>query len=292
MVPIALYSPNFEFPPLLASVLRTAYRVICFAMTDDQLERMRCEIQSVRGRERLTGSSGRARVVYNLIWRVAGLNAFVPITGESGPAGNSWPGRSIIRGTGPGVPEGSGKLTSSGDREAPPASECRRQLMRPGLSTGLFAGSGTRDDSTRKLPSRGRLCRRSMPSYRESISLKSHCSASAIPGSPHARGFQPCKQIQPIICGFKYWPVVLMRLSESSPMDDYRRSRLSGDRPHLQTGRIASSMRNSDNQHREFLNRKYGSFVMVLNRSRVPKVSFFRHVLVVYSRIPIAARFI
>src|ERR1051325_1542340 len=48
-----------------------------------ELEKMRA-MSAMHQCDKLVGSSGRAQVVYDLIRRVASLNAFVLVTGESG----------------------------------------------------------------------------------------------------------------------------------------------------------------------------------------------------------------
>ncbi len=71
-------------PPSLAElevVLRRAHE---HASIKKELERMRRAIQAPTGCDQLVGSSGRAQVVYDLIRRVANLNAYILIAGESG----------------------------------------------------------------------------------------------------------------------------------------------------------------------------------------------------------------
>ncbi len=71
-------------PPSLVElevVLRRAHE---HASMKKELERMRHATQAPNGCDQLVGSSGRAQVVYDLIHRVADLNAFILITGESG----------------------------------------------------------------------------------------------------------------------------------------------------------------------------------------------------------------
>jgi DNA-binding NtrC family response regulator len=71
-------------PPSLVEfkvIVRRAYE---HAMMNRELERIRQEMYATQRCDRLVGSSGRAQVVYDLIRRVANLNAFVLITGESG----------------------------------------------------------------------------------------------------------------------------------------------------------------------------------------------------------------
>src|SRR5579871_2464713 len=71
-------------PPSLLEfkvVLRRAHE---HTLMKAELEKMRRTIDSGHGCDQLIGSSGRSQVVYDLIRRVSGLNAFVLITGESG----------------------------------------------------------------------------------------------------------------------------------------------------------------------------------------------------------------
>ena len=71
-------------PPSLIEfrvIVRRAYQ---HALMKQELERTRQALSASRGCDRLVGSSGRSQVVYDLIRRVANLNAFVLITGESG----------------------------------------------------------------------------------------------------------------------------------------------------------------------------------------------------------------
>ena len=65
----------------LKVVIRRAYE---HALMRKELESMREEVRSSHSCDQLVGSSGRAQVVYDLIRRIANLNAFVLITGESG----------------------------------------------------------------------------------------------------------------------------------------------------------------------------------------------------------------
>src|SRR5262245_60028601 len=68
-------------PPSLIEfrvIVRRAYE---HALMKRELERSRQALAASRGCDRLVGSSGRAQVVYDLIRRVANLNAFVLITG-------------------------------------------------------------------------------------------------------------------------------------------------------------------------------------------------------------------
>jgi DNA-binding NtrC family response regulator len=71
-------------PPSLIEfrvIVRRAYQ---HALMKQELERARQALSPGRGCDRLVGASGGAQVVYDLIRRVANLNAFVLITGESG----------------------------------------------------------------------------------------------------------------------------------------------------------------------------------------------------------------
>jgi len=65
----------------LGVVIRRAHE---HTLMKQELERMRKAESLTRGCDRLVGSSGKAQVVYDLIRRVANLNAFALITGESG----------------------------------------------------------------------------------------------------------------------------------------------------------------------------------------------------------------
>lgn len=65
----------------LKVIVRRAYE---HALMKKELESMRQTINATHSCDQLIGSSGRAQVVYDLIRRVANLNAFVLIAGESG----------------------------------------------------------------------------------------------------------------------------------------------------------------------------------------------------------------
>ena len=65
----------------LKIVIHRAYE---HASLKKDVESAREALNATRGCDRLIGSSGRSQVVYDLIRRVANLNAFVLITGESG----------------------------------------------------------------------------------------------------------------------------------------------------------------------------------------------------------------
>ncbi len=67
--------------PELRIVIRRAYE---HASLKREAEAARVALDATRGCDRLIGSSGKSQVVYDLIRRVANLNAFVLITGESG----------------------------------------------------------------------------------------------------------------------------------------------------------------------------------------------------------------
>jgi DNA-binding NtrC family response regulator len=62
-------------------IVRKAYE---HAVMKQELEKIRQTLNSTHCCDQLVGSSGKAQVVYDLIRRVANLNAFVLITGESG----------------------------------------------------------------------------------------------------------------------------------------------------------------------------------------------------------------
>lgn len=67
--------------PELRVIIRRAYE---HASLKRDVETAREALHAARGCDRLIGPSGKSQVVYDLIRRVANLNAFVLITGESG----------------------------------------------------------------------------------------------------------------------------------------------------------------------------------------------------------------
>jgi DNA-binding NtrC family response regulator len=71
-------------PPSLVEFKVIVGRAYEHALMKQELESMRLNMSLTHGCDRLVGSSGRAQVVYDLIRRLANLNAFVLITGESG----------------------------------------------------------------------------------------------------------------------------------------------------------------------------------------------------------------
>ena len=71
-------------PPSLLEFKVIVARAHEHARMKADLEKMRQTMGMTCGCDQLVGSSGRARVVYQLIRRVASLNASVLITGESG----------------------------------------------------------------------------------------------------------------------------------------------------------------------------------------------------------------
>jgi DNA-binding NtrC family response regulator len=71
-------------PPSLVEFKVIVGRAYEHALMKKELETMRLSLRMTHGCDRLVGSSGRAQVVYDLIHRVANLNAFVLIAGESG----------------------------------------------------------------------------------------------------------------------------------------------------------------------------------------------------------------
>src|SRR5690348_6208541 len=71
-------------PPSLVEFKVIVARAYEHAAIKKELEKARRMMSMTHGCDRLIGSSGRAQVVYDLIYRVANLNAFVLITGESG----------------------------------------------------------------------------------------------------------------------------------------------------------------------------------------------------------------
>jgi len=71
-------------PPSLVEFRVIVNRAHEHALMKKELEAMRLTMSLTHGCDQLVGSSGRAQVVYDLIRRVANLNAFVLIAGESG----------------------------------------------------------------------------------------------------------------------------------------------------------------------------------------------------------------
>ena len=71
-------------PPSLVEFKVIVNRAHEHALMKKELEAMRLTMSLTHGCDQLVGSSGRAQVVYDLIHRVANLNAFVLISGESG----------------------------------------------------------------------------------------------------------------------------------------------------------------------------------------------------------------
>ena len=71
-------------PPSLTELRVIIQRAHEQAATRSELESIRQTVNATCGCDQLVGSSGRAQVVYQLIRRVASLNASVLITGESG----------------------------------------------------------------------------------------------------------------------------------------------------------------------------------------------------------------
>jgi DNA-binding NtrC family response regulator len=71
-------------PPSLVEFKVVVGRAFEHARTKAELEKMRQASGLTRGCDQLIGSSGRSQVVYDLIQRVANLNAFVHIMGETG----------------------------------------------------------------------------------------------------------------------------------------------------------------------------------------------------------------
>jgi DNA-binding NtrC family response regulator len=71
-------------PPSLLEFKVIVGRAHEHARMKAEIEKLRETMNSARGCDRLIGSSGKAQLVYDLIRRVANLNAFVLITGESG----------------------------------------------------------------------------------------------------------------------------------------------------------------------------------------------------------------
>ena len=71
-------------PPSLVEFKVIINRAHEHALMKTELEAMRLTMSLTHGCDQLVGSSSRAQVVYDLIRRVANLNAFVLIAGESG----------------------------------------------------------------------------------------------------------------------------------------------------------------------------------------------------------------
>jgi DNA-binding NtrC family response regulator len=71
-------------PPALLEFKVIVGRAYEHALMKAELQNMRRSMCATQGCDQLIGSSGRAQVVYDLIRRVANLNAFALITGESG----------------------------------------------------------------------------------------------------------------------------------------------------------------------------------------------------------------
>jgi DNA-binding NtrC family response regulator len=71
-------------PPSLVEFRVIVGRAYEHALMKKELETMRLTRSLTHGFDKLVGSSGRSQVVYDLIHRLANLNAFVLITGESG----------------------------------------------------------------------------------------------------------------------------------------------------------------------------------------------------------------
>ena len=74
----------FRKPPSIADLKFVVGRAHEHAKLKRELERTKEKLRRASTCDQLIGSSGRAQVVYDLIRRVADLNAFVLITGESG----------------------------------------------------------------------------------------------------------------------------------------------------------------------------------------------------------------
>ncbi len=74
----------FRKPPSIVDLRFVVGRAHEHAKLKRELERAKDKLRKVSTCDQLIGSSGRAQVVYDLIRRVADLNAFVLITGESG----------------------------------------------------------------------------------------------------------------------------------------------------------------------------------------------------------------
>src|SRR4051812_13670283 len=71
-------------PPSLMEFRVIVGRAYEHALMKKELDSMRLTMSVTYGCDQLVGSSGRSQVVYDLIRRLANLNAFVLITGESG----------------------------------------------------------------------------------------------------------------------------------------------------------------------------------------------------------------
>jgi DNA-binding NtrC family response regulator len=74
----------FRKPPSIVDLKFVVGRAYEHAKLKQELERAKDKLRRSSTCDQLIGSSGRAQVVYDLIRRVADLNAFVLITGESG----------------------------------------------------------------------------------------------------------------------------------------------------------------------------------------------------------------
>ena len=74
----------FRKPPSIVDLKFVVNRAHEHAKLKRELERSKDKLRRASACDQLIGSSGRAQVVYDLIRRVADLNAFVLITGESG----------------------------------------------------------------------------------------------------------------------------------------------------------------------------------------------------------------
>ncbi|MEX2260545.1 MAG: sigma-54 dependent transcriptional regulator [Bryobacteraceae bacterium] len=74
----------FRKPPSLIELKIVVRRAYEHSLVKRELAKVREAVESVSMYEGLVGSSGRSQVVYDLIRRVADLNAFVLIGGESG----------------------------------------------------------------------------------------------------------------------------------------------------------------------------------------------------------------
>jgi len=74
----------FRKPPSLLELKFVVGRAHEHAKLKQELEKVKHKLREGNRCDQLIGSSGRAQVVYDLIRRVANLNAFVLITGESG----------------------------------------------------------------------------------------------------------------------------------------------------------------------------------------------------------------
>jgi DNA-binding NtrC family response regulator len=74
----------FRKPPSMWELKFVVGRAHELAQLKQELEKARIQLQEASSCDQLLGSSWRMRSVYDLIRRVANLNAFVLITGESG----------------------------------------------------------------------------------------------------------------------------------------------------------------------------------------------------------------